>query len=297
MKKNLNNSKTNAPMVRVTFNRLSKKKASFRRKRASTLTKAKYAPKTTRVNRSLIKSNALAIRAIKRMIPKAIFTDYQYSFTQEALLSSDPSGLYQSIASNQLMSPVFWSPVLRQDENVIDSSATRVLRLQANMRYILNESSTVQITTFIVSIRKDAVNRQINDTLVEGQDYIFAKGAAGAIDLGIVPRLNPAVFKVLYTRNVTLMSNGFLQPIVDVNNNPLVSNSSNTMRKGQVNLKLNFNIRQPVNGDQWKNMQQSQFGPTQRLFLLTFFRGITAQPDDNAPRLDCDALYTCYNAS
>ncbi len=288
-------------MPRVTFNRLTRKKATFKRKRTSTITRAKYKPKTARANRSLIKSNAYAIRAVKRMLPPPIYTDYQYSFTQEADLSATPNGLYQSLSANQLMSPAFWSPVLRQDANAIESSATRVLRLQANMRYSIAESSTVQITTFIVTIRRDAVNRQINDTLVEGQDYIFAKGGQGAIDLGIVPRLNSNVFKVLYTRNVTLMNNGFLQPKATIavggDQVPLVSNSSNTMRKGQINLKLNFNIRQPVDGLQWKNMQQSQFGPSQRLFLLTFFRGVTDSPDDDAPRVDCDALYTCYNAS
>jgi len=283
-------------MPRVTFNRLTRKRASFKRRRTSTITKAKYKPKTVRANRSLIKSNAYAIRAVKRMLPPNLWTDYQYSFVQEAVLTAVPDGGYQSIASNQLMTPAFWTPVLRQDANVLDSSQTKVLRLQANMRYSLGESSTVQITTFIVSIRPDAVNRQINDTLVEGDDYIYAKGAPGGSDLGIVPRLNPAVFKVLYTRNVTLMSNGFLQSKVDVNNNPLVSNSFATMAKGQINIKLNFRLRQPVQGTSWKNMQQSQLGPSQRLFLLTFFRGITPQPDDNAPRVDCDALYTCYNA-
>jgi len=155
----------------------------------------------------------------------------------------------------------------------------------------------VQITTFIVSIRPDAVNRQINDTLVEGEDYIYAKGNPQEVDLGICPRLNSSVFKCLYSRNLTLMSNGFLQPKADFQGTILTSQSSTTMAKGQVNMKLNFRIRQPVSGLQWKNMQQSQFGPKQRLFLLTFFRGLTGQPDDNAPRVDCDALYTCYNAS
>ena len=285
-------------MTRVSFNALTKKRATTKRRRTSVITRAKYKPKTTRANRSLIQSNAYAIRAVKRMMPKPIWTDYQYSFTQEAFLTDIPGQPYQSIAANQLMSPAFWSPVLRQDANVIESSATRVLRMQANMRYSLGESSTVQISTFIVSIRPDAVNRQINDTLVEGDDYIFAKGNPGDIDLGIVPRLNPAVFKVLYTRNVTLMSNGFLQPRAeDTGGEILISNSFATMKKGQVNMKLNFNIRQPVQGLQWKDMQQAQFGPRQRLFLLTFFRGLSPNVDDVAPRVDCDALYCCYNAS
>lgn len=288
-------------MPRVAFNRLSKFKSRTKKRRTGTLTRAKYAPKTARANRSLIRSNAVAIRAVKRMLPKPIYTDYQYSFTQEAFLTDTPNTPYQSLTANQLMTPAMWSPVLRQDENVIESSATRVLRMQANMRYSIGESSTVQITTFVVSIRKDAVNRQINDTLVEGQDYIYAKGNPGDVDLGIVPRLNSAVFKVLYTRNVTLMSNGFLQPKAEfpsgAGTTVITSNANTTMAKGQINLKLNFNIRQPVSGLQWKNMTQAQFGPSQRLFLLTFFRGITAQPDDVAPRVDCDALYCCYNAS
>lgn len=286
-------------MPRVTFNRLTKKRATYKRRRSSVLTKAKFKPKTARANRSLIKGNAAAIQAIKRIMPRPVYTDYQLSFTQQATLSAAASGLYMSYASTELMRLNDWVPVLRQDANAIASSATRILRMQANMRYAIQESSTVQITAFVVTIRKDAADVDV-DNLTEGDDYIYAKGGSATNpDLGTVPRLNSNVFKVLYTRNVTLMSNGFLQPLVPSEGaNPvaIVSNSSNTQAKGQINIKLNWSVRQPSAALQWKNMLQEQLSPYQQMYLLTFFRGITPSADASAPRVDCDCLFTAYNS-
>lgn len=61
-------------MPRVTFNRLSKKKSTTRRKRTGVLTRAKYKPRTTTANRSLITSNALAIRSIRKLMPPPVYT-------------------------------------------------------------------------------------------------------------------------------------------------------------------------------------------------------------------------------
>lgn len=283
-------------MPRTTFNRLSQKRATTRRKRTGVIKRAKYAPKTARTNRALIKSNAYAIRAIKRIMPKPIYTDWQYSATQFA--DAPDTSFSETLKVAQLMSPAqagiaLWEPVLRQDVNVTESSATKVLRMQMNLRYRLGVSNWCQYTVFVVSIRKDAVDKVINQaSLVKDQDYITNLGD----DFNV--RLNPAVFKVHYCRNVSLCKNAWVSPAFTAGTSELAGNPQTTMAKGQVNMKLNFNIRQPVQGTSWTAMNQAQFGPSQRLFLLSFMVQQTDTPDpNNVARVNFDALYTCYNAS
>lgn len=278
-------------MPRITFNRLSRRKSNIRRKGTSTTTRAKYAPKTARVNRSLIKSNAYAIQAVKRMIPPPIYTDYQYSGGYAPLIGTAPNPFF-AIQQAQLMTPNLWAEVLRQDPNVVAASSTLVKRMQINLRYSLGEANWCQITTFVVSIRKDAANRVINQAeLVSGEDYIYS-GAQQQLN----PRLNPAVFKVHYVRDVSLMSNAWQTSAATAGNSTFAGNPNTTFAKGQVNMKPNFRLRQPT-GTRWRIMDQSQLVPSQRLFLLTFFRGQTNDVDDDPVRVDWDALYTCYNAS
>lgn len=276
-------------MPRVTFNRLSKKRSHTRKKRTSTLVKARYAPKTTRMNRSLIKSNAFAIRAVKRMMPPPIYTDYQYEGTLAPTLQGAPAVFFQLDVA-PLMTPNVWDAVLRQDPNVEAASSTLVRRMQLNLRYTLGAANYCQFTTFVVSIRKDAADRTINNAgLSQGQDYVANKQ-----DFNV--RLNPSVFKVHYVRNVSLTSNAWLQAAATVSGSTFAGNPQTTMSKGQVNMKLGFRLRQPT-GTRWRIMSQDQLAPNQRLYLLTFFSGQTEQVDDDPIRLDFDALYACYNSS
>ena len=279
-------------MPRVTFNRLSKNKAHTKRRRSSTLTKAKFKPRTVKANRSLIQSNALAIRAVKRMMPPPLWTDYQYSRGYSPIFGTDPT-LYASIQCDKLTEFSNWVPVLRRDNNALMSTKTLIKRMQINLRHDLGESNWVQITTFIVSLRRDAANRDPFDTgtLVENDDYIVSA------QQGQNARLNPAVFKVHYTRAVSLMSGAFRQPETTVQNSVFVSNSAYTFSKGQINMKLNFTIRQPTGQDSWKQMKIDQLAPSQRLYILTFFRGSTNEPDDDPPTCFYDCLSTCYNSS
>lgn len=282
-------------MPRVTFNALAKKKASTRRKRTSTITKARYKPKTVRANRSLIKSNAYAIRSIRRLMPKPVWCDWQYSATQFA--DAPDTSFSETLKVAQLMSPStggspLWKPVLRQDENVQESSATKVLRMSINMRYRLGVSNWCQYSIFIVSIRKDAADRVINQaSLVKGQDYITNLGD----DFGV--RLNPSIFRVLYTRQISLTKNAWVSPAFSSGGSELAGNPMTTFAKGQVNLKLGYNLRQPVLGTPWTAMNQSQLMPQQRLFLLSFMVQQTDTPDpNNVARVNFDSLYTTYNS-
>lgn len=161
-----------------------------------------------------------------------------------------------------------------------------------NLRYSLGESDWCQITTFVVALRRDAADRDITfSNLVAGDDYIFS-GSQQEFN----PRLNPAVFSVKYVRNISLMSNAWLVPKAEVGTSVFAGNPATTYAKGQVNMQLGYRIRQPL-GTLWRQMVQEQFQPTQRLYLISFFRGQTAEVDDLAPRVDYDNLITCFNAS
>lgn len=277
-------------MPRVTFNRLSKKRSIMRKRRTSTMTRAKYAPKTARYNRSLIKSNAYAIRSLKRLMPPCLYTDYQLTGAYSPFLTDAPSN-YFNIFAVELMSPITWAPVLRADANVLDASTTLIKRLQLNLRHSLGESNWVQITTFVVSLRRDSANRIISQaTLQTPQDYIYNSQNFNV-------RVSPQLFKVHYVRNVSLTSNAWLTSKASVGGvDGLATNPQTTFTRGQTNMKLNYRIRQPSSAP-WKTMNQEQFPPHQRLYLLSFIKGNTNNPDDDPPRVDYDSLVTCFNAT
>lgn len=286
-------------MPRVTKNNLGKFARSNRRKRTSVVTRAKYQKPTAANQKKQILGNALAIRALRRIMPSPIYTDWQYSNVLRPVI--DDAGLVESIHQAQLMSPAdgnvnpFWLPVMRQDVNVNESSATRVLRMQLNLRYRLGIANWAQYSTFVVSIRKDAADRIINEAnLVKGQDYISNLGD----DFNV--RLNPAVFKVHYARYVTLTLNAFVERPAVVGGVALAANPQTTYAKGQVNMKLGINLKQPTQGLSWTAMNQSQLGPSQRYFLLTFINqqaDIVGGPNIDVARVNFDALYTCYNST
>ena len=273
---------------------LSKFRARRTKKRTSVLAKAKYKPRTTRANRTLIESNALAIRAVKRMLPPPIRCDFQlsgvlYSDTQP---SPSFSTNYEVVP---LMDPANWRACLRQDDAVPDSSTTRVLRMQMNLRYHLFSSNWAQFTMFVVTVRKDSADREITSNSLQIQnDYINSVGS----DMNV--RVSPQLFKVHATRNVSLTKNTFEQRPVVSGTTPAAFNPATTWKTGQVNIKMGINIRNPNRVQPWKDMEIEQFSPNQRYYLLCFF----TQQADVAPgtqaagaRLEYDALFTTYNAS
>lgn len=277
-------------MPAVRFNALTKKRASTRRRRSSVMTRAKFKPKTTTANRSLIKGNAYAIRSLRRLMPPPIYCDYQYSGANGAFTTVAPAP-FLTIVGEQLMSPVLWNSVLRQDQNVETASSTLVKRMQLNLRYSLQQANYCQITTFVVSLRPNATN-VVPNNLTAGEDYIYSQGQQ------MNPRLNSKIFKVHYVRNVSLMANGWLQPKAEVAGQVITGNPNTTFAKGQVTMKLNWRLREPSGGlSTWRTMDQSQFGPHRRLFLLTFYRGQQDDPADLGPQMDWDAQYVTFNSS
>lgn len=161
-----------------------------------------------------------------------------------------------------------------------------------NLRYRLEASNWCQYSVFIVSPRRDAVDKVFNaQGLTEGEDYIYNPD-----DFNV--RVNSSVMKVHYCRHVSLTKNAWLQPAVFIGGGNFAGNPQTTMARGQVTIKLGFTIRQPTNGFSWTTMDQSQFGPSQRYFLLAFMvqqNNLDGTPD--AARVTFDNLYTCYNTS
>lgn len=275
-------------MPRVTFNRLSKKRASTRKRRTSVITRAKYAKKTVSTNRSLIKSNAYALRAVKRMLPSPVYCDFQYS-GQLVASNTDAPLSESSYSIAPLMTPKFWGSVLRQDPNVEESSSTVVKRMQLNLRHSLQTSNYAQVTCFVVSLRKDAANRDLLN-LVEGKDYISSQGDQFNV------RLNPSVLKCHYARNLTMTKNTlFYQPPV-VGGVQLATSPGLTFAKGQVNMNLNFKLREPL-GTTWRDIVIEQLIPSQRIYLLCFWTHQNDTAGSAAPEVGFDALFTTFNAS
>ncbi len=287
-------------MPRTTFNRLSKKKSNVRKRRTSVATRARFQKPTARNQKRQILGNALAIRQLKRLIGPPVYTDWQYSDT---LVTSAPDDQFsETLQSRQLMSPAdpaqpgnsLWNAVLRQDVNVVESSTTKVLRMQINLRYRLAQSNWCQYTVFVVSMRRDSADfNPIAQNMVKGSDYITNLGD----DFNV--RLNPARFKVHYTRNVSLTKNSWVSSAATIGGQAFAGNPMSTFAKGQVNMKLNFTIRQPTQGLSWTTMDQSQFPPHQRLYLLAFMVQQQNNPagSGDTARVNFDSLYTCYNAS
>lgn len=274
-------------------NSLSKmSRTQVRRRRTSVVKRARFQKPTARNQKSQIMGNAMAIRSLRRLVPPPVYTDYQYSRGYGPFFGPDPTA-YSSVLCDKLMNCTNWVPVLRRDSNALESTTTLIKRMQLNIRYDLGESNWCQITTFVVSLRRDAANRTPDDTatLTEGDDFIVST------QQGFNARLNPSVFKVHYVRNLSLMSASWTQPETVAGNATFTSNSLTTFAKGQVNMKLNFRLRQPVTPQNWKSMTQEQLSPHQRLYILTFFKGSTNDVDDAPPAVYYDALYTCYNSS
>lgn len=280
-------------MPRVAFNALRKKKSTTRRRPTSVITRAKYTRKTTRTNRALIKANAYAIRTLKRMQPSLVYCDWQLSGTLYATIDPTPGNFTSSYAIQPLMDPQSWDPVLRRDDNAEESSATMVKRMQMNLRYTLQTSDYAQFTTFVVSVRKDSANRAIVvGNLTEGRDFILSAGQ----DFNC--RVSPSLFKVHYVSNHSLTKNTWLSNAASIGDETFAGNPMTTFKKGQVNMKLNFRIRQPNQGLSWTQMGITQFSPAQRLYLITFVtQNSQSAVAASGARLDYDALFTTVNQS
>jgi len=271
-------------MVFATANRLSKKTARRTRKRASTVTKAKYQPRTARMNRALILANAKAVASLARK-HQPIYCDWQDygSIRSEQSVGGNFTLTRMAIPLSDFSD---WTPELRKDTNVMESSSTFWRGFSLNFRYFLNQSDYAQYSMFVVTLRKNATNRRFgsSDPLTLGQDYVESPDAMAV-------RLNSGVFKVHWTRQVTMTENTFLEPAAP--GAQMAGNPNTTWRKGQVNVRVKARVRAPV-GVLWKEMSNVQVPYYSRFFILAFINQRSLN-DNISSYVSWDALHTTIN--
>lgn len=282
-------------MGKVNAGPLKKFTAKSKKRRTDNTTRVKYQAPTARNQRKQILTNAKSIKRLYEMtLPKQVFTDWQY--IGEAFAAIDPQGSFtQTWAAFPLTSFGDWAQCLRQDDNTTVSSTTMVDRMQLNMRYVLGKSNYAFFDTFIVTLRKDAANR---DPPLEFQQGIFPTAPVDFIEgpLGTNARLNSALYKVHYASYHTLTGAALLAPAVA---SETAGNPFSTWRKGQANIKVKANIRNPVRSTSWRQLPYQAQPYYRRYFLLV--RIVQGQSqgtqEDTGASFYFDQLATCINTS
>jgi len=268
---------------------------SGRRKRSSVVTRAKLQKPTAKNQRSQIISNAANITKMAKIVyNNRVWCDWQYT---EAMYGLDmPStGAYTTKWSTwDLMNFPAWNPVLRQSPQIEDSVKTYIDRIQLNMRYALQAADWAQVTLFVVSIRpQSTVLDPVGVPPAITSGYILN----GANDFN--PRLNPAIYKVHYSRNVTLTKDG----LFDIGAIPTVpaGNPNTTWAKGQLTIPVKSSVRSPyqILGQQkWKLMTGQQLPYYQRRYIMAYIcqRSPINTPTAGGLRISFDALATTINS-
>lgn len=273
------------------YNALRGSRSVHKRKRKSYTRGILTRAPTAKRQRKQIYRNATQIRKLARYNNRhKVWTDYQYSNSIEppAQVGTSLEGWSDFVA---LTNPVPWRPVLRMDNDVLESTRTFVRNCQLNMRYRLNSASDMSLSVFIVTPRKDAVNIDPN-ALVPGPHYIDNQ-----VFDGLNVRLNPSIFKVHYSRYMTLTATTLGQLPTPAEN---VGNPNTTWRKGQVNLPLRMSIRQPTiigPANSWKLKEFATMPFYHKYYLLVYWSSTCPVPGAGVelPQISFDALYTCIN--
>lgn len=284
-------------MPRVTARNLGRfTKKNQARKRASVTTRARYAPKTARANRALIKSNAWALKRLKQQIPGPIITDYQYRFQTFGNPSTVDNGPEFSIAQFPLTNFQQWAPVMRESNVVINKSQTTIYRLTWNIRYQLNNAYWAQFTIFICTLRKDFSNRTAagQPVLQAGGDYIVDSDNYN-------PSLNPGIWNVMYTRNVTLSRGAFSQRPTAIGPgqaNDIVSNAATTWKTGRITMKKRMKVRVPVTNTNWRVLPFQQLPYYQQLYCLVFINTASAANETGVvAQVNVNQWASCINSA
>lgn len=260
-------------MPRTRYNGLSKAGRSRKsRKHSSVATRAKYQAPTARNQRKQILGNAKMIQHIRSQMPRNIYCDYQQlnSIVPEPSTNTNPV----TFTTNGRALTAFnnWVAVMRESLVAANKSSTRIYRMQLNIRYTLQTSYWAQISLFIVTLRKDSSGRDFQGTNVLEYPSDFIGNIVGvANDPAYLQniRLNSDVFRVHYARHVTLSGGNYLLPPVEFGGIPASGAPSSTWKKGQVNLKLNMNVRNPTTPQPWTAIPFENLSPYQRYYLIT----------------------------
>lgn len=237
-------------------------------------------------------SNALAIRRVRSLLPPPVYCDWQYKLQIPGVPTPDGDPTFSQKAFSLMDFSNTWAPVLRISQAVNNEVSTKILRMQFNMRYNLLGSDWAQMTIFVVTLRKDAANRDPTQiALQSGADFVVNNDLMN-------PRLNPAIYKVHFTRNITMSSSSFQEGSATVQGNTFSGNPMTTYKKGQFTIRPGMKIRAPAQ-EFWRNMVPGQLPYYQRYFLLTF---ITSNNNPNLAagqvcNIEMDMLATTYNTA
>ena len=276
---------------------LRKYTAKKKKARTSTTTLAKYQKPNARNQRRQIMRNARDIKRIyKSVLRDRVFCDWQYVGQLNAVY--DSGGFTRTWGCFPLTDYSLWGAVLRQDQNVAESSTTYVRNMQLNFRYQLRGSSWAQYNVFIVTPRKDAAANDVPTRIKNGNppqagvEYIEGPDAFNF-------RLNPAVFKVHFASYRTLTESTLFSAASPPTGNPLT-----TFAKGQANVKCGINVRFPVNvsyptppSNPWKELPYMQQAYHKRYFLLVCIVSDAVQGVATTAQFTFDQLATTINDS
>ena len=244
------------------------------------------------------------LKRLARQIPRPIHTDWQQRNSILCLsLDPIPPGLTNTFSTNgrKLTNFPDWENILRQSSVVKQKSSTRVYRMQMQLRFTLGQSYWAQMSVFIVTLRRDANNKDPSgyNSLAEGVDYVSNRlGVQDDPQLAVNPVLNSSIYKVHYSRHVTLTQGGFLESPAEIGGNNVVANGQTTYRKGQVNLKMSLNVRQPKADVPWTKVPIEGLPYYNQYYLLYF---VTQRAADNASPndlciLDTNMIASCVNS-
>lgn len=255
--------------------------------RRSSLTKTRYQPPTARNQKRQILSNQSAIKRLQRKTNRhLIYTDYQLSTTVQPVNNS--------WSVQWLMSFIQWNSVLRGDIGVQRGSHTFLKRMQMNLRWVLNGADYVSFSCFIITPRRWVADR-IFDAAIPGstppvlnEDYIESPFSQGAMI-----RLNPSIFKVHWSRYITLTSSGLHQAAVPADT---AGDPRTTWKKAQVNMPLNMKLSIPSFTAAQPSWMDKTFDslPYFHKYQLIVYASWGGTGLGN-PSFVSDALFTCIN--
>lgn len=265
-----------------------------RRRVASTATRIKYQKPSAGNQKRQILANARTIQRIRASLPPPLWTDYHRRFTCYGIASVSDNNISQSVQGFTLTDFSTWIPTMRQSLIVESKSQTTVKKMSMNIRYSLNAAYWSQVTVFIVTPRKDYVNKDPlpQGSLQAGSDYILNLDEMN-------PRLSPACWKVHYSRSVTMAKGTFLSPPNELGGEQVTSQTSSTWKKGQVLMNMNMKVRVPITNRPWRQLPFDSLGYWQRYYALVFITQGTG-PGANVETLtdvQFDVWNTCVNSA
>lgn len=256
------------------------------RKRTVNIAKVKYQAPTARHQKSQILANArLLTRHSKLLRQHKVYTDWHDSGS----LPHPSSSRWGVVKLTDFQN---WTSVLRQDPVVTEKSHTFIIRLQLNLRYLLNEADFAGISLFIVTPRRNAVGIDpFTNPPVQNVEWIEPTN-----NQGFNLRLNSAIYKVHYCKYLSLTSNTLLSAAVPAQT---VGNPRTTWRKAQVNLPVKMSITQPAlygtAQGSWLNFGFNDLPYYHRYYIISYM--VFGGTGTSTPAISYDLLATCVNTA